>query len=421
MSLDRTATAPAPWRWQTLMAAPHRLAFFSAAVVMSAAALWWAHELVGRATGWFAPSAAVPNTFVHALVMSLGFMPLFFCGFLFTAGPKWLQMPEVTAPQVRGPVTALTVGWLAVLAGGHLHHLLAAAGALVATVGWSLLTWRFWALVRHSKARDRVHAKVIAVASSLGAVWMLLGALGLGSMHLEWVRWAALAGLWLFIAPVYVTVAHRMIPFFTASALPVLDAWRPFWLLWSLLAALGLQGLWLVLDTLGWSTTPGVASVRVLTSALTGLGVLALAIRWGLVQSLKVRLLAMLHLGFVWLGVALCLDALAVVLHFAGQPAVVLLPLHALTMGFLGSVLIAMATRVSCGHGGRTLAADDLAWALFWVLQGAVLLRLVAVVWTEGAPWVLVAASVAWLAAVGGWSVRYGRWFGRPRLDGRPG
>ena len=201
----------------------------------------------------------------------------------------------------------------------------------------------------------------------------------------------------------------------------MLDAWRPFWLLWSLLAALGLQGLWLVLDTLGWSTTPGVASVRVLTSALTGLGVLALAIRWGLVQSLKVRLLAMLHLGFVWLGVALCLDALAVVLHFAGQPAVVLLPLHALTMGFLGSVLIAMATRVSCGHGGRTLAADDLAWALFWLLQGAVLLRLVAAVWTEGAPWVLVAASVAWLAAVGGWSVRYGRWFGRPRLDGRPG
>ena len=39
-------------------------------------------------------------------------------------------------------------------------------------------------------------------------------------------RLAALLGLWWFVVPVYVVVAHRMLPFFTASALPVLDAWR---------------------------------------------------------------------------------------------------------------------------------------------------------------------------------------------------
>lgn len=53
-------------------------------------------------------------------------------------------------------------------------------------------------------------------------------------------------------------------------------------------------------------------------------------------------------------------------------------------MGFLGSVLVAMVTSVSCGHSGRVLAADDLVWGLFWGL-------------------------------------RYGRWYGRPRVDGRPG
>lgn len=36
-----------------------------------------------------------------------------------------------------------------------------------------------------------------------------------------------------------------------------------------------------------------------------------LAVRWGLVQSLKIRLLAMLHGGFLWLGIALALQAVS--------------------------------------------------------------------------------------------------------------
>ena len=33
---------------------------------------------------------------------------------------------------------------------------------------------------------------------------------------------------------------------------------------------------------------------------------------WGLVQSLKNRLLAMLHIGFLWLGLSLCWRALPI-------------------------------------------------------------------------------------------------------------
>jgi len=211
-----------------------------------------------------------------------------------------------------------------------------------------------------------------------------------------------------------------MIPFFTASALPVLDAWRPNWLLWTLLAAVGVQGAGVVTDALAWQS-PVLSGTRVLSSCVFGMLVLALAVRWGLVQSLRIRLLAMLHLGFVWLGVALLLDAVAVSFETISGVALNLLPLHALTMGFLGSVLIAMATRVSCGHGGRPLAADNLAWGLFWTLQGAVVLRLVGAIWVTQAPAILLAAASVWLIAVGGWAVRYGRWYGRPRLDGRPG
>lgn len=410
------AAKPA-WRFSTLLAAPHRLSFFTAACVMAASALWWWAEIMARAGVWPSPATAVPPTFVHAVVMSLGFLPLFFSGFLFTAGPKWLQMPDVPARAILPAVATTGAGWVLVLCGAHLHHLLSGLGALLAASGWAMLASRFIGLLRRSRARDKLHASLIAVASALGVLAMLSAAAGLALNDYRVIHLAAQLGLWLFIVPVYVSVAHRMIPFFTASALPILDAWRPNWLLWTLLCFVGLQGLWVVTDALGWQGVI-LSSLRAFSSVSGGLLVLGLAVRWGLVQSLRIRLLAMLHIGFVWLGLALCLDAVA---QLMGDGLWNLLPLHALTMGFLGSILLAMATRVSCGHSGRTLTADNLAWGLFWGLQVAVVLRLSAIVWPAQSGWLLLAGATAWLAVMGGWALRYGRWYGLPRVDGRPG
>ena len=58
---------------------------------------------------------------------------------------------------------------------------------------------------------------------------------------------------------------------------------------------------------------------------------------------------------------------------------------------------------------------------MFLVLQFAVLLRVGAALWAAAEPWLLIAAALAWAGAVGGWALRYGAWFGRPRMDGRPG
>jgi uncharacterized protein involved in response to NO len=151
--------------------------------------------------------------------------------------------------------------------------------------------------------------------------------------------------------------------------------------------------------------------------------ILWLAFRWGLVQSLKIRLLAMLHGGFVWLGLALMLQAVShtMMALSQGQSSLGLAPLHALTVGYLGATMMAMATRVSSGHGGRPLAADDLVWGLYWVLQTAALLRVVAALWPAAGSWPALAAISAWTLATCAWSLRYGSWFGRPRLDGRPG
>jgi uncharacterized protein involved in response to NO len=147
--------------------------------------------------------------------------------------------------------------------------------------------------------------------------------------------------------------------------------------------------------------------------------------RWGTLQSLRNRLLAMLHLGFAWLGIALLLYAGDDGARLIGFTSLGLAPLHALTMGFFGTVLYAMATRVTAGHSGRALVADDFIWALFWLLQIAIGTRigvdLAAPVWADGARWLPLAAILLWCGVVVPWALRNLRIYLRPRADGRPG
>ena len=148
-----------------------------------------------------------------------------------------------------------------------------------------------------------------------------------------------------------------------------------------------------------------------------------LALRWGLLQSLKIRLLAMLHVGFVWLGLAFALAAFSHGLMAAtdGARSLGLAPVHALAAGFFGSTLLAMATRVSAGHAGRALHADAVVWSLFWLLQLAVVARVAAALWDAAAGSLLPISALAWAAATVGWAWRHARWWGRPRADGQAG
>lgn len=410
------------WRLRWLLAAPHRLAFFGAAVMLSVSALWWCAVLFARVWGLGVPWAVSSGT-AHALVMSMCFTPLFFAGFMFTAGPRWLNMPEVGAAQLLPAVSATVLGWLISLVGFHGSTLVAGAGVLIVALAWTTITFKFMQLWHYSPSLDKAHANVMVLSFGAGVVGLWLAAAGLFASEEAWVRMAAQGSIWCFVASVFATVSHRMIPFFSASAIPKLDAWRPFWLLWVTLFVLWFEGLVAVVDLLVWPGNMAFRWVQVGVEAPTALLILWLAMRWGLVQSLKIRLLAMLHGGFVWLGLALALQAVShtMLALSQGQSSLGLAPLHALTVGYLGATMMAMATRVSSGHGGRPLAADGLVWGLYWVLQLAALLRVMAALWPAAGAWLALVAISTWTFATCAWSLRYGSWFGRPRLDGRPG
>lgn len=403
-----------------LFTAPHRLAFFAATAMLAASASWWLVALAARGAGVALPWA-VPPPVAHGLVMSLGFMPLFIAGFLFTAGPRWLALPVPTSQPLRGPVAAMLGGWLAALAGFHFDAAWAGAGLAAVAAGWGLVAWRFRSLLRRSRADDRLHARVIAAAATLLAVAMAAAALALARGDLGAARAATQLALWAGLAPIFAAASHRMLPFLDIDTLPLPAAWRPRGLLWTLLALLLFCAAGALAEVLRGPPTLPVQLVQAAVEAAAALMLLGLALHFAREHGLRTRMVVMLYGGYVWFGLALALAAASHALQAAGRAGLGLAPVHALGMGFLGTTMIAMVTRVTAAHSGRSSAADDAAWVLYWGFQAAAVLRVAAAVWATAPAALTLGAGAVWAAASVAWACRYGLWLGSPRADGRPG
>jgi uncharacterized protein involved in response to NO len=404
------------WRWRHVLDSPHRLGFLLGMAVLGASGAWWALVQLDRSgLGPQLPYARSPSI-THGAAMVFGFMPLFFGGFLFTAGPRWLALPPEPAASLVAPFGAQAAGWLLWLAGAHAGTGVAVAGLLLVQVGMATVTWRFARRVHASRASDRLHPRAIAYAHAIGVACLtgllaatLAGADGVGLAFV-------LAGLWWFVVPVFLTAADRLIPFFSAEALPSARWPLAHHSLALLLALSALEGAGAWLDLFagrgGWMLALGAAE------ALAAIALLALAVAWGRVKRLSSRLLAMFHAGLLWLGMSFALAAAGHLLPAAdGAPVLPLAGLHALTMGCLGSLMLAMVSRISAGHGGRPQVTDDWLWVLFWLLQAATVLRLAATVRPVQA--LLTAAALLWAGTMLAWGLRHANWYGHPRYERR--
>jgi uncharacterized protein involved in response to NO len=403
--------ASGPWRWSQLLQAPYRLAFLLAMVVLVASGFWWLLLQLARLGLRPGLATVLAPGLVHGALMSFGFMPLFFSGFLFTAGPRWLHVPLPSGRALAPALLAQAAGWLLWLAGAHVHAAVALAGLALATAGPLAVTVRFWRLVRASKAPDRLHAKLIGCALVAGCACYLGLAIAVAFGADAVARRFVVTGLWSFVVLVFVVVGHRTIPFFTSDSLPALRRGGADWVLALMLSMVLFEGL------AGWlePLLPAAVPWRLLRGAIelaASVPLLWLARGAAALRSLKIRFMAMLHLGFLWFGLALALGgASQLVAAVSGTPVLPLGALHAMAMGCLGSLLLATVSRVISAHAGRALVVDNFLWALFWLLQAAVLLRLAAA--ASAAPVLPAAAAALWTAAVLAWGFRYGRQYGR--------
>jgi len=136
---------------------------------------------------------------------------------------------------------------------------------------------------------------------------------------------------------------------------------------------------------------------------------------------LRPGLLVVLHLAFAWLPLSFLLYTLqSAVLLATGSFVLGRAPLHALAIGFFGSMLVAMVTRVTQGHSGRLLRMGRVAWFAFATLQLVAVARIIAALGVDRDFWLLLAAS-GWLLAFAPWVMRSAWIVLMPRADGAEG
>lgn len=400
--------------WHNFTAAPHRVMFLGGALQSLAVMVWWLFDMAVR-YGVAGQPAALPvaPVLLHAYLMIFGLLPFFMFGFLMTTFPRWMNQPEIPARHYV-PAFLMLISGAAVFYLGLLGNASLLVPAVALTLGgWGMGLYALWQVLQRARNTDKRHTTVLFIAFSLGWCSLAVYLFGLATNEATYLVHAIQGGLWLFLLPVFASVAHRMIPFFTGSALSRQNIPRPFWPWWVMLAASALHALLTFADQPRWLW---------LADLPLALASLYLSYLWGFRRSLRIPLLAVLHVGYAWMGLAMFLFAVQSLLALLDQSLMGLAPLHALTIGCYATLMIGMGTRVTLGHSGLPFIINTPIKLMFVGIQCVALLRIAAdLLPAHWSPWLHIAAALGWLGCFAPWVRRYLPAYWRPRADGRPG
>src|SRR5690606_35852660 len=129
-------------------------------------------------------------------------------------------------------------------------------------------------------------------------------------------------------------------------------------------------------------------------------------------------LLAILHVGYLFVGLGFLLAALAELwpVHVAASAGI-----HAWTTGAIGTMTLAVMTRASRGHTGRPLTAGPATVAIYAAVVLAAVLRIASTLAPEYTLVLVPVAGIAWMTAFLGFAAAYGPMLVAPRPEPRTG
>jgi uncharacterized protein involved in response to NO len=370
--------------------------FFLAAAIYAAIAIpaW----LFAYHNGFVLPGPFAAAAW-HAHEMIFGYVGAVIAGFILTAIPNWTGRLPLSGTPLAILVALWAVGRVASAAVPWTSPAMLADLAFPAAL--ALAIWR-----EIFAGRNWRNAPIAAMLTLFGLANLL--------HHVEDGGIADSYGLRLALAAIVMLIAligGRIVPSFTRNWLVKQGVKR-------LPAEFGLLDKTALLATavgmLSWIAAPDepAAGVALLCAGLL-LG--ARLLRWSGYKTLREPVLAILHLGYGWLAVALILLGLSI-----GLPDLALggSALHALTAGAVGTMTLAVMTRASLGHTGRPIEADRWTVAIYAAVTLGALLRVAAPLTGELYLHVLACGGTLWSAAFLLFAIRYAPILTRPRLDG---
>jgi uncharacterized protein involved in response to NO len=346
--------------------------------------LWGALAIpvwIGVWTGYMAYGGALDPFYWHIHEMIFGFVGAAMGGFLLTAVPEWTGRPPMRGRPLLLLVLLWIAGRLALWFGGAITPTAAAIVDLA-----YLAALAFWVATELVSGRNWRNLPVLLV------VVLLIGANAL--FHAEAIESGATgeSGVRLSVALVVILlslIGGRVVPAFTRNWLAARNGPAiPAPMQWFDIATLGIS----TVSLLAWAIAPDATGIGML---LIFAGVLHLIrlLRWRGWRVLGDPLIAILHLGYLWIAVGTFVLGLAI----EGAALRESVGLHLLTIGAMGTMILAVATRASLGHTGRPLAAGQGTCIVYALVTLAVLARILFEF--SGALSFLWVAAAAWTAA----------------------
>ena len=340
----------------------------------------------------------------HSHEMIFGFAAAVIAGFLLTAVRNWTGRPTPTGIVLGGLVTLWLLARVLMLTGP------ANAAALIDILFLPALgiavAIPIWA------SRNARNYKVLAVLSVLTLANVGYHLASSGSVPLEFGRvsmTAALDAISILIA----IVGGRVVPAFIGNAV---EGTNPRHIRSVEFVSVGALVVILVAGFVkAWIHVPPIAFLIILVVAAVGQGVRLLL--WQPFRARGNPLLWMLPVAYAWLPISLALRALELQSIVPSGAAI-----HALTIGAIASLMMAMMMRSALGHSGRPLLAGLAEVGAFVLLQLSAIVRILAASIAPGAyREAMIVSGVLWTLAFAVFLWRYWPVLTRPRIDGRPG
>ncbi|HED34145.1 MAG TPA: NnrS family protein [Gammaproteobacteria bacterium] len=403
--------------WNTFSAAPHRLFFFSGAIQLVLPLLLWCIELTGRYTGLWSPiETVIPTTWAHGFVMVYGVFIFFISGFLLTVFPRWMNGRPIEKSSYTAVFIWLNAG-IIIFELGLFHSLTTAfSGIIILLIGWFYGISVLYQSYKNSPAQSRRYETVLLLALTCGGTGMASYAGWIYTNQWLFLELSRNIGFWLYLMPVLFTVSHRMIPFFSKSVIADYKIFQPAITLWGFLAGCIAHFVLLQQHADNWLF---IADIPMAAIALLH------SIRWQFHRSFQDRLTGVLHMAFFWVFAGMSLFSIqSLLLLMSGEYILNKAPLHAISIGFFASLLVAMASRVSMGHSGRVLKLDNISGLVFIGIQLAAVMRILSDIEYDNtllSHGFNLTAALLWLLCMSTWFIKYVPMYLNVRIDGKEG
>jgi len=336
----------------------------------------------------------------HSHEMLIGFAMAAVAGFSLTAVANWTGRPALQGL----PLALLVVSWLAGRLAMSLSFHIPAGLVFFFDMLFPVLL--AYLLSREIiGGRSRRNYPLIAIVF-LVAIFNAVYQLGAG----QWLPGGDRLAIYLLIHTLLllvVIIAGRIVPSFTGNWLRQQGHERmpvnSDFVNWAALALTLLVGL-------AASFIPIHPLTGVLAFAAAFVHGLRLA-RWRAFATISNPLLFVLHVAYLWLPVGYALLGCAV-FGWVFSPTAAL---HALTMGAIGSMVLAVTTRVALGHTGRPLHAARLTVLAYWLFILAVLVRVLGPLSGQGYMLMIDLSATGWILSFAIFTWVYWPILSRPR------